>query len=255
MPGLKAWINDQKSDDDYNKYKKRYDLFEHNEKQLRQVKVEDIVVFMMSEYLLKYTNKNLIKTDGQFYLKDIAPKGEKGILDKPMANFGRVFNYEVKGINTVDIAIKGSTRIYQEDLKVKNLGDFNKFIKDRRLNNLLAYLQKDQIPRAELEKELENYDTVRIDIFKTIHDFENRILKQAPSIDGTDFDNIIAHYQQSANLPTDAAARIKKIRDAFSHNKYPDPVYFMGDGQITFSVNGFYAQYFLGYLKTNLNVV
>ncbi len=257
MDELKKWIKETPNDEDYGKFKKRYDDFESNEKQIRQLKVQDITTFAMCDYLLKNINRNLINSDGQFYLKDIAPKGDKGILDKPMSDFGRVFDYccTSKDFAGVEITIEGKTRIFQDDLKVKNIGDFNKFIKDRRLPNLLAYLQKEQIHRAELEKELERYDIVRIEIFKIIHEFEKAILTKYPGIDGKDFDNIISHFQQSNNLPELTAMQIKKIRNAFSHNQYPDPIYFLNNEDLkligTTGVE-LYTDYFFNFIKTIL---
>jgi len=253
---LNEWVNNQKSDEDFFKYKRRFDVFESNEKQIRQIKVQDIAISLMCDNLLRSINKNLINTTGKFYLKDISPVGEKGILDMPMNNFGRVFSYSCISPDPADTAsISGNTRISQDDLKVKNIGDFNKFIKDRRLNNLLAYMQKSEIKRQELEKELERYDLIRADIFKTIHEFESMILTKFPGIDGTKFEIIIDQYQQISGLPNARKEQIKQIRHAFSHNQYPNPSHFLDDESIETVGSGntrYYVDYFLEFVKTNL---
>jgi len=251
------WVNSIKDNDEYIKYKNRFDAFESNEKQIRQVKVQDIALFLMSNHLLKSINKNLIKTDGRFYLKDISPNGDKGILDTPMDNFGRHFLYSCSIVSDAGVPVYGTTKIYQNDLKVKNIGDFNKFIRDRRLNNLLGYIQQAEINRPLLEKELERYDTVRVDIFKIIHDFESQILALAPAIDGKNFDNIIAFHQQQTNLPDKLIKQIKKIRDAFSHNEYPNPLFFLDENNTLPGKEEklYFADYFHDFIKNNLKTV
>ncbi len=140
---------------------------------------------------------------------------------------------------------------------MKNVGDFNKFIKDRRLNNLLAFLKKEQIARADLEKELERYDMLRPDIFHSIHEFEIKILAKWPDTNGLSFEEILQRCIKENALTKEDAAKIKTIRNAFSHNQYPDPLAFMSGNVMNEEAAGssHVADYFYNYLVAALQKV
>lgn len=251
---VKKWAVSKSRNSETN-YEHRFRDFEANEKKLRHVKMEDIVTFLACNYLLKNINKNLLNVEGQFYLRDISPNADKGVLDKPMDRFGRDFSFYCENkTGTLTESIKGTTRIYQDELKVKNIGDFNRFSKDRRLNNLLAYIQKPQISRTELEAELERYDKVRVEIFQVIHEFETRMKEHVPENDAKDFGNIMVKYQQLTGTDGLTGEQVQKIRNAFSHNQYPDPIYFTHLLEISDEKQRprFYADYFLAFLKEKL---
>lgn len=61
--------------------------------------------------------------------------------------------------------------IHQSLIKVKNYGDFRRFLKDRRLNNLMFYFDSEVVERAAVEREVDEYDRNRIRIFELIRTF------------------------------------------------------------------------------------
>ncbi len=243
---------ENKSSVDYNR---RFDDFELTEKLIRQTKAEDMVLFMAANYLMKYANVNLFSTNTNFYLKDIQPQGDKGILSMPLERFYRSFEYTYTDAD--GHSKTGTTIIYQLQLKVKNIGDFNKFSRDRRLPNLLGILRTDEISRDILEKELLDYDRVRLEVFRVLHDFEKSVISNNTISNTEDFEIILTAYKNQSGISDIVYEQIKNIRNKFSHNQYP-PIDLFHDLFANIPQSNIqslnYASRFLEFLKLKLNI-
>ena len=185
-----------------------------NEKTIRRYKVQDILMFMMAKKLLSMTMQQFDNTQ-RYHLCDIRPNSERGILSTS-------FPFSV----TLKFASGKEVTISQKELKVKNFGDFFRFIYDGRLESLLSHLDCNEIEREALEKEFENYDLTRPEIFGAIHQIEREII-EAHKIDKNDpikinFRRLLSLKNGDATNLDEDSEIIIEIRNAFSHNRYPN---------------------------------
>jgi hypothetical protein len=181
---------------------------------LRHHRLQDIVLFDAMRELLD------MKTVKGVCLKDIdTPK--KFLLSE--ANQLLSWKYRV---DEKEYTITGK-------MKPKNFGNFRRLINDLRLPSLLRILaassQKDEFDYADIEKEFDDYDRGRHEVFNKIHEIENAVIKkcdlQVPT-EGKD-KGFINFLKVAASLPIpDAEKRVLFVyRIAFSHQKYPDFTY------------------------------
>lgn len=194
-----------------------------NEKRIRHIKVCDILIHLMAKDLLNKNIKELNLKESDLFLRDIKPKSETGILSKKIKF---ELKYELK---------EGTKIIYQDDLKFKNYGDFRRFLKDRRLDNLLPYFKEMRINRKVLEKELEQYDSVRPHVFKLIRDFEKEMFNKYQLELEKKINKKNQYIEHNAILEVffekfqgfkEKKALMENLRGKFSHNQYPDSALF-----------------------------
>lgn len=130
------------------------------------------------------------------------------------------------------IEILGKT-IIQEKLKVKNYGDFRRFMKDRRLPGLFEWIEQNEIERELIEKELEEYDNVRLEVANLVYGFETLVCNRYRAY----FEEIMAARKPGKMCISNAEILekfyteypdfgvennlIRCLRNAFSHNQYP----------------------------------
>ena len=229
---LDKWIarkpkKNQKGDDEQASKKKALILFEKNEKSIRQEKAKDMVLFLMvKDLMLKSKDITLAENIEQFKLKEIAPDSEIGILSQQ-----KTFEVTLQFTEMIDRKLKAENKISKKitaTLKYKNYGDFRRFIKDRRLNNLMFFIDAETIEKKTLETELEEYDKARIEVFRLVSDFEKvaypRYKSQLTAADdkknehGTLLNCFATEYPEYQVF----IKQIKNIRNAFSHNQYPE---------------------------------
>jgi hypothetical protein len=147
-------LEKEKEEDEYKKYHFCKKDISESEKEIRYNQQTDQVLWMM--------------------LKDIFPEGEK-INNNELTTLD--FNNNEEN-NILNKAYEVSETIYDkycitDCLPAKRYGEFRKFLKDRRLENLLKYYNSDnKIPREKLVHELENYDLKRKEILELIYNFE-----------------------------------------------------------------------------------
>ena len=182
------------------KYRKELD---ENEKTLRRLKVQDILLFYMA--------KNIIGSNvDNFKMKSISPHKEEGILELQIP-FSMKFTLSDGTEKT----------IYQEAIKIKNYGDFFCYLYDERVKSLLPQIKKAEIDRMELDRELMNYDLTRPEIFSLILDFEKAVNNKYPEMtkERHGFTDLLNKLEVLNSLEKD---NIRLVRNAFSHNKYPN---------------------------------
>lgn len=182
------------------KYRKELD---ENERTLRRLKVQDILLF--------YLAKNIIGSGvDNFKMKSISPYKEEGILELQIP-FSMKFTLS-----------DGTERtIYQEAIKIKNYGDFFCYLYDERVKSLLPQIKKAEINRMELDRELMNYDLTRPEIFSLILDFEKAVNNKYPEMtkERHGFTDLLNKLEVLNSSEKD---NIRLVRNAFSHNKYPN---------------------------------
>ena len=117
--------------------------FEQNEKILRLTRVQDMLLFLMAKHLLIESRLPEAVLE-KYKLKDIKPGSETDILSVQTP-----FSLPVK------FSDGGKTRtvvIRQEQLKLKNFGNFYRLIRDRRVNTLLPHFPDGTADRLTLEQ-------------------------------------------------------------------------------------------------------
>ena len=172
-----------------NRARKYLNEYFDNEKLIRRYKVQDILLFLIAKNILiesKWENENGTNFK-DFKLKKISATDESNILTLPIEfkiklTFTRPTN-KAAGDGTADkqpVLEQHSIWIHQKELKLKNYGDFFKFIYDDRIKTLLPQVEEISIDRMVLEKELETYDVKRISLFSSIHSFEEKTIYKHP---------------------------------------------------------------------------
>ena len=98
---------------------------------------------------------------------------------------------------------------------------------------LLPYICEAQVDRSELAKELDAYEANRPEVFAIIHQYEKNIIQNTPKeilqekveIGGRSIDvknNFRALMKVGGIVSNDIIDEIVEVRNAFSHNHYPD---------------------------------
>jgi hypothetical protein len=143
-------------------------------------------------------------------------------------------------------------QVFHPACKIRNLGELGLLVRDRRLPSLLRYYSDDEstIHHAEIRAELNSYRRAKVAVMAMVHELEKTLLKVLGDIpertkeqekQSKDFgkgrhgDFLFALYQQQRQrtgneVETFSPARFKRtllIRNAFSHNQYPDAAAFI----------------------------
>lgn len=201
--------------EDIAKYEKKIADHEHSlinvEKELRQYKVEDMLLLLMAKKIVGIDNPNFT----QIKLSPIAsPKSN--ILDIPV-------HFSIK----VHVA-EGIFEIYQNDIKIKDYGKFLNFLYDKRIKTLLGKLSVRSIQRETLIEELDNFDITSPKVFQCSLEFEES------EVQGLDEATIKRTYgnksprfsaiMEKSSVPAELQDQLIKLRNAFSHCFYPENV-------------------------------
>lgn len=196
--------------------------YTQNEKAIRRMKVQDMLLFLMAKNLLtNVMDRNGTSPDlSEYRLKNIGSGTDgKDILSLELP-FSIVLQVPAANGSMREITIR------QDKLKLKNYGDFFRFIYDTRVRPLLAHarIEDNRLSREDLDAELDKYDQKRIPLFKLVHNLERNIWKQLPAekrhpADGKVDFKYILRFIDMKEIDKDL---LKAIRNAFSHNEYPE---------------------------------
>lgn len=207
------------SNDKVRRYRYEY---ADNEKLIRRYKVQDMLMFLMAQDILTAAMKrDEVKTDFSAYkLKDIGTD-RKDILSALLP-----FAITLK-IPSADGSFR-EISIRQDDLKLKNYGDFFRFIYDYRTLPLLQNCKKEEISRAEIEKEFDNYDSQRVGMFERCQAVEKAVFdKLTPEQlspkdeEGKPVKVDFKYLLSFVDIKESNKALIRTIRNAFCHSTYP----------------------------------
>jgi len=268
MPGKPQWINGKKKPSwreatpdekkaEAKKCQMQLRYCQQNERAIRRYKAEDMLMFMMAKRLLLESDNVLKKGNltglEAFKLRDIKPIGCKNgpqdnILNQQIDFSAAIDLFVEEVVHYTDKKGEEGTRfktvnkdkkvIRQSGLKIKNIGDFYRFIFDSRLGSLLSQIEGDTFEREMVEKELDTYDNRRKDGFKTAHEIERVIIGKNKEQIETRFKNEKAAGLESkkivynkfgellkyCELTSDIQAKIVDIRNMLAHNKYMDNI-------------------------------
>lgn len=184
--------------------RKYFNEYDDNERLLRRYKVQDILLFFMAKSILG-------ETVSHFKLGKIP--GEEGSI------------LELRIPFSLTITVKNgderkTIEIHQDAIKIKNYGDFFRFLYDDRVKSLLPQIESVKLNREVLEEELLKYDIVRPQIFDLILRFERSITSKNPDLINTrhGFKDLL---QVISDLSDRDKEDIRVVRNAFGHNFYP----------------------------------
>jgi len=196
-----------------------YKEFTETEKLIRRLATQDTLLFMASSSLIKKI-LGLPREDTSMKQYQIGLPEEKGILDMRLPKVVKNVRFDWKDSTRNDdpLAHKNAS-IEAEDICIKDYGDIFRIINDRRVASLVHHLNISSISIDDLRKELDCYDNRRVDIFRDIFEYEDKVLGSVSVLPETlDFDAV--QKCDTTNSPEDKfAAGI--IRNSFCHNFYP----------------------------------
>lgn len=139
--------------------------------------------------------------------------------------------------------------LFHPTCKIRNMGELTLLVRDRRLQTLLDYYREDEtgIHHDEIRAELNSYRRAKVAIMRMTHELENQIIatlghvaKRDKTLSdqtsehfgrGRHGDFLYALYQHhqsmsnGADVPAfslDSFDQTLRIRNAFSHNQYPE---------------------------------
>ena len=184
------------------------------EKLIRRYKVQDALLFLMAKKALKET----ADFDGdRFKLKEIMPDAERGILSEIMPI---TFTFEKDG---------KTYTIKSNDMKLKNYGDFFVIANDNRIVKLMELVDSDIVSKENLMEEFKKYDQCRPEIASIVFDLEKWAFDKFPELsekvrlkEKVDFKAIIQVLANNKKVENQQGYILRKIRNAFDHNNYPD---------------------------------
>lgn len=218
------------------------------EKRIRLYEVCDLLSMSMAGYLLKKQNVSVDIEDHQhvFLLKNIFATGKSNILDLTINNTFAITDSEGR-----------TKQIIQSKVKIKDSGKVRKYLTDRRLTQLLSYLHEESIPSDYIEKELDAYDKIRIDIAENLLNFESRAVNLIPELTTalknnrktSDSKSHIGYKEILDKISENPDMKLKAIdiRNAFNHNQYP--TYSLFKNQVNIQNNELVANKFYDIIK------
>lgn len=228
-----------------NQEKRLFKKVADNERTIRRIKTQDILLLIMARQILKAKSDDREFQSG-FCLKHVM---SGTLLDKPIdfewtVNIGTEKKNEDGKIEKK--IIKKSIR--QEGMKMKDYGQFYKFLSDKkRLATLLSRLPALSFLRAEIENEFAHYDSNRSKVFRLVYLIEHEAYKlrpdlendanAEPKIESNDFyflhkNKLIPKRNNFSSLlkvlvagkdgvlDNNEQELLQSIRNSFSHNTY-----------------------------------
>lgn len=205
--------NNSKSENDNNKFNQAkesekfarlYRSMENNERTLRRYRVQDMLLYLAACDII-----NVTEADFGHKLNMIADDSNTGFFDYVMPQF------------EIDITLRNgrTCKLTEHDLKLKNYGDFFRFIYDSRVQSLLNLSSITEIECDILEQELVSYDECRPHVFETILSIEKEIVESniLPPDSRITFAKVLAAMTNRSDTEKEV---IRLIRNAFSHNSY-----------------------------------
>lgn len=184
----------QSSDEQRLALRAEFALFDDRERLFRRYQVQDIVTFLMAKDILTadYTSRDSKNKEinHNHELEEIRRFKLSELRVKTRTDEKNIIDFEVPFSVTLTID-EYTVIISQEAMKVKNYGDFFRFVNDTRIVNLLPYLPREKdaegnnvikITRKNLEQELLAYDNNRTEIYRIVHELEKYIIEKFPEL-------------------------------------------------------------------------
>lgn len=200
-----------------------------NERAIRRYKTQDMVLFLMAKNILSsiLSKQNGRASEELFCLKNVC---DNNFLSQTVT-----FEFPVM-VN--DFTMK----VVQENMSLKNYGEFYRFLNDDRLMSLLSQLKDiTKVSHADLTGELAIYDQRRSQVFRLMQELEKLAyklhIKELTDVNNSgfyrgeklndvpkrnNFRALISLFDgiESHQLTKDDCERLIEIRNAFCHNTY-----------------------------------
>ena len=223
---------------EYPEYK-NFSSWKKFERELRLIKNQDILTWLMCKNLFdeqkdKEVNVSDIKLDS---LQTNTPtKGSLNALAQvlPMVLAIYIGNSESNnGTGTNEKENKGPmVYIKEEGTKLLKWGNFKTLLADRRIKGLFSYIEHDDIDlkqhpltKRRVDLELDLYQTCRIGIFRQTLGLEAQLLDKYSDLNTDNFYQMLIGWRKKEGIPREIKEDtdfLKDVRNAFSHNQYPD---------------------------------
>lgn len=197
------------------------------ERELRLVKNQDILTWMMCKELLDLLKVENLKFDLKLQNLDAEKKDELSILK---------VKQPLKLPITVDDKNQSKDIIYidEEDAVPLRQGNFKALVKDRRISRLLSFVdfggleEKDRLIRkCDIQHELDEYQKVRIEIFAKTLALEEKLITTYKELDKCR-DRFSTLLNKWLDMKREDKEKLKNyvrciinVRNAISHNQYP----------------------------------
>ncbi len=201
-----------------------YNIVEKTEKEIRHYQTCDRILWQMLKFYFKNKGENENDITKWSLVKVGADLAEKE--------------------NCLDSETPMEHRIYDKTIydkaSIKRYGEFRRILKDRRLQNLFTWYQKEKISKLELQGELDAYDRKRNSLMKLIFDFEKSmgekltdgekvdLLKRQQKQNGLtilDHRSYLIGFSERAVLEV-PVEHITELRNCICHNDYPQATLF-----------------------------
>ena len=183
-----------------------YRQMQDNERTLRRYRIQDMLLYLAAKDIIK----GIVKEDFGHRLRMVADENNTAFFDYKMPYFS----------TEITLSDGRKCRLKQNDLKLKHYGDFFRFIYDTRVRTLLDQTTICEIDRNILEQELTAYDECRPEVFETLLHIEQHVLKKNPQLEGSRI-TFLSILTAMENCEETQKEVIRLIRNAFSHNTYP----------------------------------
>jgi len=223
---------------EYREYK-NFSLWKKFERELRLIKNQDILTWLMCKNLFDEKIEQGIDIP---YIKldslqtNTSTKGSLNALAQvlPMVLAIYIGNSESNnGTGANEEENKGPmVYIKEEGTKLLKWGNFKTLLADRRIKGLFSYIEHDDIDlkqhpltKRRVDLELDLYQTCRIDIFQQTLGLEAQLLNKYSDLNTDNFYQMLIGWRKKEGIPRDIKEDtdfLKDVRNAFSHNQYPD---------------------------------
>lgn len=199
-----------------------------NEKTLRRLRVQDMVLYMLCMDGIAEDVGMTDKDVNEFKLKDVGPDG-KGVLDLRLSKI--IIDYTASLISDGKL-YSGKAKVSHTDVRIKDYGEIFKILNDPRANYLILELLQDmkqdhEFSLARMSEELNLYDEKRVGVFDSLHEYEEKlknVLSESSVIPLSKDDKYIS-FDKVQNYDEEMSAIrkqvVRMIRNAFAHNQYP----------------------------------
>lgn len=229
---------------------------ESNEKTIRFIQTQDRILKLLCENILSESNK--FETNEGFNLSSIFPFSESSPLNRPAKfkqkiirkgneNYFTVIaednEFQIKEIEVYKQLITEEEKANYNGQKgyewsIKDFGRFKRMVNDRRIKNLSAYFENEEVTFDFLQYQLKEYDKYREKVFKQTFDLEELISEKAfeeiknielkkredegKEFNEIQFDVFVDLMVNNGLLSEIEIEQLKKIRGRFSHSEFPD---------------------------------
>ncbi|MDY6206332.1 MAG: type VI-B CRISPR-associated RNA-guided ribonuclease Cas13b [Prevotella sp.] len=220
----------------------KFKAWQKFERELRQIKNQDILTWMMCVELWEREEAKDVETP-KLYLKDLdtdATSEERlNALNvvKPMKLKVNVYQTNQQGMVKKGQTPIGYVYIREENTKLLKQSNFKALAKDRRLNGLLSFVNGEGVEeemrfvsKIRVEHELAKYQHARIELFQWMHHLESKLFEKGYRSPDNKFRTLLNNWLEKQDNKDGLQCHVScliTIRNAIAHNQYP-----MYDGNI-----------------------